>query len=313
MVDMMRMINTLLDPDKRFEWMAFHGLTNSMSDEEYLKKKFRIRIGYPLNLDEPRSFNEKIQWLKLHDHNPDYVTMVDKCDVKSYVASVIGEEYIIPTLGVWERFDDIDFKGLPGQFVLKCTHDSGGLVICKDKARLDMDAARKKIEGAMRNNYFYLGREWPYKQVRPRIIAETYISDERDVNASRPVQSVEELRDYKLMCFNGKVKCSFVCTDRFSGTGLKVTFFDRDWHRMPFNRHYPASELEIGKPHNYEKMVALAERLSQDIPFVRVDFYEPKGQIYFGEMTFYPGSGFEEFTPVEWDYTLGGWIQLPNG
>ncbi|HIY01836.1 MAG TPA: glycosyl transferase [Candidatus Blautia faecipullorum] len=285
-------------------------------DNVYLKIVYRLRIGKKLNLKEPKTFNEKIQWLKLYDRKPIYTTMVDKYEAKKYVADIIGDEYIIPTLGVWDHFDDIDFASLPEQFVLKCTHDSGGLVICYNKGKFDKDVARKKIEQSLKCNFYWVGREWPYKNVKPRIIAEKYMVDESvyvdetytGKEASNPQT---ELMDYKLMCFNGKVKCSFVCSERYS-SNLKVTFFDNDWNVLPFERHYPKSTKPITKPHTFEKMVQLAEKLSADIPFVRVDFYEINGDIYFGELTFYPGDGFEEFTPDSADYDMGRLLKLPD-
>jgi len=265
-------------------------------DKLYLKYKFYKKMKKQLNLDNPQTFNEKLQWLKLYDRNPEYTKMVDKYEVKKYVAEKIGEEYIIPTLGVWNKFEDIDFERLPNQFVLKCTHDSGGVVICKDKSTFDFNAANKKLSRSLKRNYFWKGREWPYKNVKPRIIAEKYISN--------------DLIDYKFMCFNGNVKCSFVCTDRFSNNGLHVTFFDRDWNVMPFERHYPHLKEGIPRPKTYGLMLELSEKLSTKIPFVRVDFYEFEGNLFFGELTFYPGNGLEEFTPEEWDYRIGNWINL---
>lgn len=296
---MSKLYNFFTDKRLRFSYLTAMGLTRWMSDEQFLKKEYFLQMGKPLNLNDPKTFNEKLQWLKIHNRKPEYTTMVDKYAVKQYVADRIGEQYIIPTLGVWEHFDDIDFDNLPKQFVLKCTHDSGGIVICRDKSKLDKKTAKKKLEYYLKRKYYYIHREWPYKNVKPRIIAEKYMTN----------GDGEDLNDYKLMCFNGKVKTTFVCSDRFSKDGLKVTFYDTDWRRMPFERHYPASKTEIDKPQTYEEMVILAEKLSFGIPFVRVDFYEINGNIYFGELTFFPGSGYEEFTPEEWDKTLGNWIK----
>lgn len=278
------------------------GLCNNVSDEEYLRQIYRFRMGKDLNLDNPKTLNEKLQWLKLHDRKPEYTTMVDKYEVKKYVADIIGEEYIVPTLGVWDNVEDIEFDKLPNQFVLKCTHDSGSIVICKDKSKLDFEAAKKKLKKGLDRNLFWYGREWPYKDVKPRIIAEPYMEDGK----------AHELIDYKFMCFNGVVKCSFTCSERFTESGLKVTFFDKDWNVMPFERHYPASKNPPKKPINYDKMIQFSEKLSKGILFVRVDFYEINGQLFFGELTFYPGSGFEEFTPEEWDYKLGDFLKLKN-
>jgi len=260
-------------------------------------------MGKALNLDNPQTFNEKLQWLKLHDHNPLYTTLVDKYEVKQYIKEKLGEEYVIPIIGgPWTSVDDINFNELPNQFVLKCTHDSGGIVICRDKTKLDVEAAKKKLKKALKTKFYYGSREWPYKNVKPRIIAEKYMENE----------STDELIDYKLMCFNAKVKAIFTCSERFSDGGMKVTFFDTDWKKLPFERHYPVSSVDIEKPKTYEEMIKIAEKLSTNMSFVRIDFYEIQNKIYFGEFTFYPGSGFEEFNPEIWDLKLGNWIMLPK-
>lgn len=289
-------------------FLSHRHLLDWMPDSMYLKLRYRSRIKKRLNLKNPKTFNEKIQWLKLHDRNPEYIKLVDKYAVKEYVASIIGEQYIIPTLGVWDTFGEIDFDTLPNKFVLKCTHDSGGVVICEDKSTFDVDNAREKLEKSLKKNYYKLGREWPYKGVKPCIIAEKYL----DINEDECSSNIKDITDYKLMCFNGKVRCTFTCTERHESSGLKVTFFDNDWNKMPFERHYPSSDKLIKPPKQFKEMIKLAEKLSEKIPFVRIDFYEHGNKIYFGEMTFYPGSGMEEFTPEEWDYKLGEMIQLTN-
>ena len=276
------------------------GITNILSDATFLKLTYRVRFGKKLNLKNPKTFNEKLQWLKLYDRNPKYVDMADKIKAKKYVADIIGSKYIIPTLGVYDSFEQIDFEKLPNQFVLKCNHDSGSVVICKDKSQFNIEKAKQKLQKGLRTDAFLEGREWPYKDIDRKILAEEYLEE----------PGIEELRDYKLMCFNGKVKCSFVGSERFSGDGLKVTFYDRNWKPMPFERHYPRSKKPIDKPVHYEEMVNMAEKLSDNIPFLRVDFYEVGGKVYFGELTFYPGSGWEEFTPELWDEKLGSWIEL---
>lgn len=296
-------IKYLTNSKYRFDWNAYHGKYNSMSDEEYLKRKFKMKVGYELNLSNPRSFNEKIQWLKIHDRNPQYAKLVDKYEAKKIVSKKWGEKYIIPTIGVWNNFNEIDFQKLPNEFVLKCTHDSGGVVICYDKEKLDFNSAKIKIEKCLKHNYYFSGREYPYKDIKPRIIAEKLMVSD---NENR------DLNDYKLMCFNGKVRCSFVCSNRFGDGSLYVNFYDEDWKPMPFIRKYPKNPKEILKPHCYDDMVRLAEEISKEIPFLRVDFYECQGAIYFGEFTFYPGSGMEWFDPVEWDYKLGNMIILPE-
>ena len=318
-------IGYIINHSIRFDINSLLGFYRNMPDEEYLRIKFKNKLGYELNIEMPSTFNEKLQWLKLYDRNPLYTKLVDKYEVKKYLAAKIGSEYIIPTLGVWDRFEDIDFEALPNSFVLKCTHDSGSIVICRDKKLFDYSSAKHKLTKALKRNFYWVGREWPYKDVNPRIIAEKYIGG----------LNYDTLSDYKFMCFNGSVKCCFTCTERFSQDGLKVTFFDNDWNIMPFERHYPKSLVPIPRPKLFGKMVEISETLSAGIPFVRVDLYykdiqdksggkvendgnnqialkrDVEGKIYFGELTFYPGCGFEEFSPEEWDLRLGSWIKLP--
>lgn len=281
------------------DYFAKSRLSHAMPDEMYLKMRYRIMMGKKLDLENPQTFNEKLQWLKLHDRNPAYTRMVDKQAVKQYVAELIGEEHIIPTIAVFDNVNEIDLATLPKQFVMKCTHDSGSVILCKDKDNFDLSAAKSKLGRCLRRNMYWWGREWPYKDVPRRIIAEKYMDD-----------GSAELKDYKFMCFGGEAKCSFACTDRFSKAGLHVTFFDREWNVMPFERQYPSCKKGLPKPKNYEKMIELAETLSASIPFLRVDFYEVDGFIYFGELTFYPGNGMEEFSPEQWDYILGSWINI---
>lgn len=271
-----------------------------MPDTIYLRIIYFMRLGKVLHLSNPKRFNEKIQWLKVYDRDEKYVELADKSLVKKHVAKMIGVEYIIPTLDIYDSFSEIDFDCLPDRFVLKCTHDSGGLIICKDKKKLNKVECEKKLSECLKKNYFYQNREWVYKNIKPRIIAEPYMEDEND----------SDLKDYKFMCFNGKCKCIFTCTERYSNDGLKVTFFDTDWNELPFERHYHKSKSPVKSPINLKKMISLAETLAQNIKFVRVDFYEINQKIYFGELTFYPGSGMEEFYPDNWDYILGDWIQL---
>lgn len=269
------------------------------SDENYLKKLFRLKMGKELNLENPKTFSEKLQWLKLHDRKPEYTQMVDKAEVKKYVANLIGEEYIIPTLGVYDSVDEINFDALPNQFVLKCTHDSGGLVICKDKSKLDIKLAKKRLAKNLKRDYYYQKREWPYKNVKPRIIAEQYITDSSGV-----------LNDYKFFCFNGEPKVILVATDRDSTTGVCFDYFDIDFKHLPFEQGGPNSKKQILRPKSMEKMVDIAAKLSFDIPHVRIDLYDVDGKIYFGEITFFDSSGMAEFNPKEWDFIMGSWINL---
>lgn len=271
------------------------------ADKRYLELLYWYKMKKRLNLDNPQTFNEKLQWLKLYDRNPRYTAMVDKYEVKKYVTEMLGEEYIIPTLGVWDNFDEIDFDSLPDQFVLKCTHDSGGLVIVTDKNKLNRKAAKKKINHCLRRNYFYNTREWPYKNVKPRIIAEQYMIDE----------SGYELKDYKFFVFDGVVRAMFIATDRNASTETCFDFFDRDFHHLPFTNGHPNADHEIKMPDNYKEMIRLAEILGKGIPQVRIDFYSISGRIYFGEVTFFHWGGVQPFVPEKWDYTFGSWIQLP--
>lgn len=269
----------------------------------YLKLTYYKRIGKKLNLKSPQTFNEKLQWLKLYNRKPEYTKMVDKYEAKQYVEKIIGKEYIIPTLGIWNKFEDIDFDKLPNQFVLKCTHDSGGVIICKDKKEFEKDKAREEINICLKANYFYRSREWPYKNVKPRIIAEQYMEDNKS----------KELRDYKFFCFNGKVKCFKIDFDRF--LQHRANYYDTSLKILPFGEAIcpPDYNRNLEIPEQINKMIMLAEKLSKDIPFLRVDFYEVNGKIYFGELTFFPASGLGKFTNEEWDKTLGSWIELPKG
>lgn len=278
------------------------GYLNWFPDKLYLKIVYRARMGKKLNLKDPQTFSEKLQWLKLYDRKPVYTKMVDKIEVKKIVADVIGEEYIIPTLGVWDRFEDIDFDKLPDQFVLKCSHDSGGLVIVRDKSTFDIEAARTKINYSLAKNYYWAGREWPYKDVKPRILAEQYMED----------KATQELRDYKFFTFDGVPKALFIATQRGSKEETKFDFFDADFKHLPFTNGHPNADVTPTKPETFEEMKVLAAKLSQNIPQLRVDFYEVNGKAYFGELTFSHWSGMVSFEPEEWDKTFGDWVKLPK-
>lgn len=271
-----------------------------LTDAAYLKICYQLSMGKKLDLENPRTYNEKLQWLKLYDRKPEYTRMVDKYEAKRYVAEKIGAEYIIPTLGVWDRFDDIDFDSLPDQFVLKCTHDSGGLVIVKEKAALDKAAAKEKIEKSLKQNYYYSGREWPYKDVKPRILAEAYLEDE----------DREDLSDYKVMCFGGEPKMIQLHRGRF---GVHTQdFYDAGWKKLAILRGAPNSGEVAPKPDFLEEMLELSRKLSSNTPQLRVDWYFTNGRLYFGELTFFPASGMKGFQPESWDETLGEWITLPD-
>lgn len=297
-----KMKRFICDSRYRFSILASKRMLNWMSDEEYLKKLFEIKMGKKLDLKNPQTFNEKMQWLKLYDRKPIYTKMVDKIEAKKVVAELIGKEYIIPTIGVWDRFEDIEFDKLPDQFVLKCSHDSGGLVICRDKSQLDIKSTKKIINSCLKRNFFWEKREWPYKNVKPRILAEQYLEDE----------TTHELRDYKFFTFDGIPKALFIATDRGSTEETKFDFFDTDFKHLPFTNGHPNASVLPTKPESFNKMKELAEKLSHNIPQLRVDFYEVNGKVYFGELTFYHWSGLIPFEPEEWDTTFGNWIRLPE-
>lgn len=275
-----------------------------MSDEAFIRMKYHAAMGKKLNLKNPRTFQEKLQWLKLYDRNPLYTTLVDKQAVKEYVAVKIGDAYVIPTLGVWDSFDDIDFDVLPNQFVLKCTHDSGGLVIVTDKAEFDREAAKEKIETSLATDFYKVGREWPYKNVPHRIIAEQYMIDD----------DLGELKDYKFYCFNGEPKYLFIASDRNKGgQEVKFDYFDINFNRLQLkNAAHPNSTYDIKQPETFHEMIKIAAELSSGIPQVRIDLYEVNGHVYFGEYTFFSGGGWKPFDPEEYAYIWGEQIILPS-
>ena len=260
-------------------------VTRPLSDSTYLKLAFRMKLKKKLNLFDPETFNEKIQWIKLNRHERILNKYVDKFAVKDIIANLIGEEYIIPTIGAWRSFDDIDFLNLPNRFVLKCNHDSHSVVICKDKSKFNYADAKKKLNRGLKKNYFWHGREWAYKDVEPLIIAEPYYCDKND-----------ELVDYKFFCFRGYVDCVMVCCDRESGDP-KYYFVDKQWNLLNYNKRslYDAKGFTMMKPLNYDVMIEIASKLSlfSKMPFVRVDLYNVDGKIYFGELTFSPDNGMD--------------------
>lgn len=291
----------LLNKESRFDFFASRGFFDAWSDEKFIRMKYKIKMGKTLNLENPQTYSEKLQWIKINDHNPLYTRLVDKYEVKSYITDLIGEKYVIPTLGVWEEFDDINFDSLPNQFVLKCTHDSGGLVICRDKKSLDIANTRKIITKCLNRNFYKLGREWPYKNVKPRIIAEVYMED----------SLTQELRDYKFFAFNGEVRALFIATERQkAGEDVKFDFFDADYNYLPFRQGHENASRQPEKPICFDEMKNLASVLSKGLKEVRVDFYEVDGKVYFGEMTFFHHGGWTPFDPPEWDEKFGEWIKL---
>ncbi len=269
-------------------------------DIPYLKLTYRLIFGKKLNLDNPMSFNEKLQWLKINDRDSKYTQMVDKYAAKEYVASIIGEQHIIPTIGVWDSFEDIDFDELPLQFVLKTTHDSGSVIVCKNKNELNLKETKQKLKNSLKRKYFWYWREWPYKNVPNRILAEKYMEDQK---------FSECLNVYKIFCFNGVPKI-FQVIQNDKTREETIDYFDTDWNLLDLKQNYPNSEKALPKPEKLEEMLNIARQLSDGHPFLRVDLYEINGNVYFSELTFFSDAGNAKFEPEEWDYTLGSWITL---
>ena len=274
-----------------------------LPDSVYIPLKVKKHAGYWPNLRNPKTFNEKLQWLKMYDRKPEYMAMVDKYEAKKYVADRIGQAHIIPNYGVWDSFDQIDFDSLPNQFVLKCTHDSGGLVVCRDKAKLDLVAAKEKITAALNNNYYWQAREWAYKGLKPRIIAEQYMEDENN----------PQLMDYKFYCFDGEPKFLYLSKGLEDHATASISFVDLDFKEMYFSRSDYKRFAEIPpKPEKFEQMLQFARTLSKGIPFLRVDLYQVNGQVYFSELTFVPGGGWMPFAPRSADAEVGKLLKLPD-
>ena len=292
----------IFSSDYRFLISSGLGKYDVISDPEYVSRKFAAALGYRLSLEHPVTFNEKLQWLKLYDHKPEYTVMVDKYKVRDYISEKIGEQYLIPLLGVWNYPDEIDFSILPNQFVLKCNHNSGlGMYICKDKSKMNIKKVKNGLKCGLRQDYYLSGREWPYKNVVRKIIAEQFMKSDSD-----------GLTDYKIHCFNGEPKLILVCKDRFARTGLTEDFFTPQWEHLDIRRPtHPNALDKIAKPEELSEMLALAEKLSENIPFLRVDFYIVEHKVYFSELTFFPASGFKKFVPEKWDEVLGSWLELP--
>lgn len=308
-----RVINVLLHNRNIIYLMLLSRIQKFIPDKPYVKLYYYLTMGKKLNLKNPKTFNEKLNWLKLYDRIPLYTTLVDKYEVKDWVKAKIGEEYVIPTLGVWDSFEEIPFDELPNQFVLKTTHGGGsvGVVICKDKQAFDKEAARKKLNHSMHISGYEKHREWPYKNVHRRIIAEKYM--EEASSNTKITESAGVLNDYKFFCFDGEVKYLFIATERQkAGEEVKFDFFDADFNHLNLVQHHPMSGKEIQKPQTFDEMKRIAGILSEGIPQIRCDLYEIDGKVYFGEMTFFHHGGVVPFHPEKWDYEFGSWIKLPK-
>ena len=281
---------------KIYQYLIDIGIFAWIPDKKYIKHLYYKKFHKKLDLNNPTTFNEKLQYLKLYNRKSEYSNMVDKYESKKYVSKIIGEEYIIPTLGIWNKFEDIDFDKLPEQFVLKCTHDSGGVYICKDKEKINKRKLKIKFKLLLKRNFYYRFREYVYKDLKHRIIAEKYMGN--------------NLNDYKIFCFNGEPKIILVCSNR-SKNYKNTNFYDTNWNLMPFTRSNHKNNTEkIEKPKKLEEMLDIAKKLSKGIPFVRIDLYNINKKIYFGEMTFMPSGGFEGFEPEKWDVELGNMIDI---
>ncbi len=298
---LVKLIKLLKTPSKLILKLNSRGYLKFVPDEEFLKFAFYHKVGYKLNLDEPKTFNEKLQWLKLYDRRPEYTAMVDKYEVKKTVADMIGDEYIIPTLGVWDSFDEIDFEPLPERFVLKCTHDSGGVVICKAKSSFDIEKAEKKLKASLKRNYYWVSREWPYKNVKKRIICEEYLQDADN----------EVLTDYKVLCFNGEPRLIQLHSGRHT-EAYTQDIYDTEWNLTDFFNHgYPLSGKSTERPKELDLMLTLSRKLAQGLPHVRVDWYSVNGKLYFGELTLYTHGGLCAYGSGQ-DELIGEWLELPK-
>lgn len=280
-------------------------LLNLLPSKLYLKLQFKRRMGKNLNLNKPITFNEKIQYMKLYDKNPLYTKLADKVKVKPYVANIIGKEYIIPTFGTWDNYDDIDFTKLPNQFVLKCNHDSGTVKVVKNKELINHSDFKAFFQKALKRNFYYAGREWAYKNISPQIFAETLLQD--------PSLNNEDLLDYKFYCFNGVVDSIMVCMERHTGNP-KFYFFDRNWKFLKYNKENLElpDDFSLPKPDNLDQMISIAEKLSKGLRFVRLDLYNVQGNIYFSEYTFYPDCGYDSTFTDEAELHYGSKLNIDD-
>lgn len=290
-----------------FRNMFIQNIGKIIPDKIWIQIKYRQWFGKWANLKRPQTYNEKLNWIKLYDRNPEYTIMADKFEAKKWISNKIGSEYVIPVIGgPWNSFDEIDFTLLPNKFVLKTTHDCGGVLVCKDKEKMNMKEAKKFLEKHLKNNYYLTGREWPYKNIKPRLYAEKYMTDVPNRNNYE-----EQLTDYKFFCFNGVPKAMFIATDRANeNVETKFDFYDMQFNHLPIIQGHPNARTIHNKPQSFEKMKEIAGKLSIGIPQIRVDFYEVDGKVYVGELTLFHYSGTVPFKPEKWDHIFGKWIKL---
>lgn len=303
MLRLFKAVKCITDSKYCFWVLSALGHYDHVNDQTFLEKAFQSKLEKELDWNVPTTFNEKLQYFKLYDRRPEYTRMVDKYRVREYITEKLGAQYLIPLIGVWDDPEKIDFSTLPEQFVLKCNHNSGlGMCICKDKSKLNIRKVKAGLRKGLRQNYYLTGREWPYKNVPRRIIAEQFMQSDAG-----------GLTDYKIHCFNGEPKLILVCKDRFAPTGLTEDFYTPQWEHLDLRRPtHPNATEPMAKPDELDQLLEFSRILSKDIPFLRVDFYIVEGHVYFSELTFFPASGFEKFEPEEWDQTLGDWLKLPD-
>lgn len=308
MISIIRGINYLLSNRTQFCDSIVNNFFGFLPDKQYLSLRYRILMGKWINWRKPKLYQEKLQWLKVYNRQKRYTEMVDKITAKDYAARIIGEKYIIPTLGVWDNFDEIDFEKLPNQFVLKTNNGGGsmGVVVCTNKSVLDKKSAKKQLELSLKGSIYKCYREWPYKDVKPKIFAEAFMEDDGEFNKGG-------LADYKFTCFNGKADNVMVCCERQTGE-TKFYFFDQAWNLLPLNKRGKETNpnFKLPKPDCMDEMFEIAGKLSEGIPFLRVDLYYINGRPYFGETTFFPASGFDSNILPETEILFGDKIQLPN-
>lgn len=266
-------------------------------DKLYVRLLYWIHVGGGINYSKPATFNQKMNWSKIYDRNPLYTELADKYKVKQYVKDRLGEKAVVPCYGVWKCFDNIDFANLPARFVLKCTHDSSGAIICRDKGTFDYDGAKKRVNRSLATNYYWTLREWPYKNIPHRIIADEFLDD----------GSGHELQDYKFWCFNGEPRVMYITN---KGKHVYENFYDMDFRPLDINHGFERRQPEYLRPAGFELMKEYAAKLSEGMPFVRIDFFEVNGHVYFGEFTFYDWAGLKPFKTLEWDKEIGRWIKL---
>lgn len=296
-----RFFLNLKNPEYTINYIKSNGKFDNLTDRRYLELLFKKNTGYALNLEQPRTFNEKLQWLKLYNRNPLYSNLVDKYEVRKYVTEKIGSQYLNTIYGVYKNFEEINFKELPDQFVLKPTHTSGDYFICKNKNMINYKKLKSDVDRWMERNYFQLHREWPYKNAEPRIISEKLLIQENS----------EELRDYRLFCFNGEPK--FIAVD-FSITDKNKTrrnLYDLNWDLMDATISYPRElEIEVEQPEKLDELIEISRKLAKGIPHARIDFYIIKNQIIFGEITFFHQAGMGTIKPHSFDLQMGEWINI---